>query len=184
MKGFIILCSILLAFLSEDVMAQPEVKVAFPQGRLGFSSQQGYDLVSFPGCEFTSKVGEPKLPVKQLSFVLPPYQMVKGIIINSKHQVELKGKFSILSVQPPITVGPQSQSQEFVLPKPEVYNSHNLYPLEAVRITSDGYSFGYHVVSVEVYPLQYIPGEKKLFLNERTQQSAFSSQQKRWTTGS
>ncbi len=166
MKRLIFICVILVAFLPGDAVAQSDAKVTFPQGRLEFSSQKGYDLVSFPGCEFTSKVGEPKLPVKQLSFVLPPYQRVKGVVVKSKHQVELKGEFNIFPVQQPIPVGSQTQSQEFTPPKPEVYNSHKLYPPKAVRITSDGYSFGYHLVSVEVYPLQYIPGEKKLFLNE------------------
>ncbi len=166
MKKIIFLSLILMATLAGDAFAQPGAKVTFPQGDISFSSRKGYDLVSFPGCEFTSKVGEPKLPVKQLSFVLPPYQRVKGVVVRSKHQVELKGEFLIFPVQQPIPVGPQAQSQEFVLPKPEIYNSHKLYPSEAIRITSNGYSFGYHLVSIEVYPLQYIPGEKKLFLNE------------------
>jgi hypothetical protein len=165
-KRVIFLCLILVTSLFWDVMAQPEAKIAFFQGDISFSSQKGYDLVSFPGCEFTSRVGEPRLPVKQLCFVLPPYQTVKGVVVKSKRQVELIGEFNIFPVQPPITLGFQTQSQELVLPKPEVYNSNEPYPQEAVRITSDGYSFGYHLVSVEVYPLQYIPSEKKLLLNE------------------
>ncbi len=166
MKKSLFLCIILLAPISGKVTAQPEAKVTFSKAELAFSSSKGYDLVSFPGCEFTSRVGEPKLPVRQLSFVLPPHQTVKGIKVKSKHQVRLKGEFNIFPVQQPIPIGPMEQGQEFISPKPEVYSSNKLYPPEVVKITSDGYSFGYHLVSVEVYPLQYIPGEKKLFLNE------------------
>jgi len=165
-KKFVFLCLVLLVSLSGNATAQPGAKVTFSQENISFSSRKGYDLVSFPGCEFTFKVGEPKLPVKQLSFVLSPYQNVRGVVVNSKHQVELKGEFSIFPVQQPIPLGPWLQSQKFTLPKPEIYSSNKLYPPEVVRITSDGYSFGYHLVSVEIYPLQYIPGEKKLFLNE------------------
>lgn len=72
-------------------------------------------------------------------------------------------RFLILPVAPPISIG-----NDFMLsslnPDDVIYNSSLPYPTEKVKIISDVYEHGYHLVTIEICPFEYIPSNKELSL--------------------
>ncbi len=56
---------------------------------------------------------------------------------------------------------------DFVGPDPTIYNSNTPFPAATATIANDTSPFGYHVVSVNICPFEYLPLQKKLFRYEQ-----------------
>ncbi|MDA3838368.1 MAG: C25 family cysteine peptidase [Candidatus Delongbacteria bacterium] len=126
-------------------------------------SQNGYDAILIEGdYEFTKEIGNPQLPCKTLSYIIPLESSVENITINST-QLEIidDREYNVLPTQPPLETD-DGDIIEFVLPNEEVYSSGLLYPNKILEIKSEEYRFGYHIVTVEVYPVQYDTDSKEL----------------------
>ncbi|MCL2311689.1 MAG: hypothetical protein FWC41_04265 [Firmicutes bacterium] len=83
---------------------------------------RGFDEITIEGCSFTNEIGNPQLPVKVLSFVLPYNSTVTGIDINSVVSEKLNGNYYIFPAQPPRRLD-GSEPPPFVEPNPEIYGS-------------------------------------------------------------
>jgi len=131
---------------------------------LTFSTRNGYNVVSFKGRHYTNTVGSPQIPVKTLSFLVPIDQKVSSIVINNTTIQQLSGSYNIYPAQTPIPTNRAVASAGFDNPNPSVYNSANPYPGITYSVRSDGYPLGYHVVTINFYPLQFIPASRILNL--------------------
>jgi len=142
--------------------------VCFSLSDLSFSKvkRRGfvYDVVGVSYCPFMSKVGGPMLPVKGVQLVVPPDAKVGSVTVLSFDEVEVPGIYNIFPAQPPQPVGTSFLELEFVEPCQAVYASTSPYPGALVECVGDGFLAGYHIVTFSVYPLQYLPLEKKLVL--------------------
>jgi len=87
-----------------------------------FKQNEGYDEIRINECSLTGDVGNPQLPVKIISYVLPYNSTVTSIEINSVAQQKLSGNYYIYPAQPPRRLG-GSESPPFVEPNPEIYGS-------------------------------------------------------------
>ena len=114
-------------------------------------------------CTFTNEIGNPQLPVKIVSYVLPYNSTVIEIEINSITQEKLSGNYYIFPTQKQRKID-GSESPIFVEPNLEIYNSNVPYPNKTVEIISDGYTHGYHVVTVAIYPIEYHPASREIYL--------------------
>ncbi|MCL2312575.1 MAG: hypothetical protein FWC41_08865 [Firmicutes bacterium] len=62
---------------------------------------RGFDEVTIEECSFTNEIGNPQLPVKVLSYVLPYNSTVTSVEVNSVTQQKLEGNYYIFPTQPP-----------------------------------------------------------------------------------
>ncbi|HXU26702.1 MAG TPA: C25 family peptidase propeptide domain-containing protein [Bacteroidia bacterium] len=127
---------------------------------LSFTTKSGYNVVSFANGQSTMQVGAPQLPSKTLSFVIPVDQMVSSINITGTSTVSVAGSYTMYPTQP----GRISDSLAFVNPDTSIYNHNTAYPSVQYTPTDDGYPFGYHVVTITFYPVQYKPTSHALIV--------------------
>ena len=123
-----------------------------------------YDIVSIKNCSYTEEAGNPQLPVKIISYLLPYNSTVTSIDVSVTLQ-KLQGNYYIFPAQPERYLD-GSDPPAFVEPNLEVYNSNTPYPSNTVEIINDGYTHGYHVVTVKIYPVEYHPTDREIYLRD------------------
>ena len=120
----------------------------------------GYQIINFENTLLTGKAGEPTLPYKDVSLLLPPGEIAESIEIIGYEETELVGFFELYPQQhsQPISEG---RSGEFVKDL-EVYNSDVQYPEKLYGELSthfmNGYSFGFSAFT----PIKYFPSTGKI----------------------
>jgi len=111
----------------------------------------------------TDIVGQPELPVYIQSFVVPVDAQITGIKVNNLSKQKLAGTYYIHPAQPPLPVSFDGVS-DFILPDPAVYNSSLPYPGKQAEIISDDVYLGYRIITVRLYPVEYNPKTKELYI--------------------
>ena len=152
---FVLLCTVSHAQISGTIEWEQDVD---------FSIQTGteYTEVLISSMCYTEEVGSPKIPYCVKHFVLPNNAEVSTIRITSVNKRLIGENLLVIPAQYPTPVGEGYSS--WVDPNKEVYNSPNPFPGQYAEVVSDGEDFGYHIVSVKFYPIEYIPLERKLYL--------------------
>jgi hypothetical protein len=138
-------------------------QVTFTIDDFSFSKVDGYDLVLLKDGAYLTDVGKPKLPTKSLRVVIPPGLKIAGITIDKTSELKLEGSFIIYPFQEFkaefLPLGP------FAKPDPVVYSLANEYPGNLVISVGESYTCGsYKIAHLLVFPLQYVPKSKKLYL--------------------
>ena len=123
-----------------------------------------YNKIFLNNAHYTDVVGQPELPVYIRSFVIPIDAQITGVTVNSVNKQKMEGTYHIYPVQPPRPVSFNADFADFVLPDSVVYNSSMPYPGKQVEIISDDRYLGYRIVTVRLYPVEYIPLTKELFV--------------------
>ncbi len=138
-----------------------EKEVTFNIDDLTFSSLEGYDLVKLKGCKSTVEIGAPLLPRASFSILIPQGAEVVDIEVVSFAKEEITGEYNIYPTQHP---QPFLKDKVFpsVEPDKDIYASNLPYPEKIAENPKTGSMGGYKLASLLVYPLQYIPAEKKL----------------------
>ncbi len=138
-------------------------EISFSPNGLEFDEMKGYDVVRLKGCTPTTIIGEPELALKPIMVLIPPHARVKNVEIISVEKVSVQRSLRILPVQHP-EVYSVHEPFPFVEPKEEVYAHTAEYPGVLAKITHTGTKGGYRIVTITLYPLQYIPKQGKLSL--------------------
>lgn len=153
-----------LFFLVFSISAgEIEKTVSFSKVDLHFSEEKGYDVVKLKGCMYTHEVGAPLLPCKGISVLIPPGAEVVLVEAIDYNREEIPGEYNIYPTQPPQPISYKVESK-FVPPDPKIYQSNSEYPGKLVEIANTGAIGGYRIANILVYPIRYIPGEKRLVL--------------------
>jgi hypothetical protein len=151
-----------LAFFSPAV-AQINYHLFFSENDLSFNRRNGYDLVDLKNAEKIEEIGKPDLPLKLLHLLIPNDSEVESLIITGKSYEAIEGEYLISPALPDektkgiIEHTWASQDQK-------TYDSDSLYPGKLAEILESGYLAGNQIVTIALYPLQYRPQSKKLFL--------------------
>ncbi len=154
---------LLILFIPSLLAAQINDSINISKSDLSIQKELGYDRFIFDDLFSTEEIGNPELPVRIESYVLPIDAKVAGITLNSINRQKLSGEYYIFPAQPPRILD-WSDPPEFVEPNPQIYNSTTPYPGKSFEIISDGYGHGYHIVTVKIYPVEYIPKTREIFL--------------------
>ena len=137
--------------------------VPFSEPTFGSRTIQGseYTLITIPGCiGLGQTAGEPALPVKFITLLLPARTTVADIQIDGvpvhldTSALNLVAK-PILPYQHPVPIG-DTETQQFDM-NMQIYASNAAYPGTLRSDYKIGYSHGYALVNFGVYPLQYQP---------------------------
>jgi hypothetical protein len=120
-----------------------------------------FTSISMPGCISIGKeIGEPMLPIKSISILLPPMSTISSISVTgepkvvSVEQIDLINS-PIMPTQSDVPIG-HEPLQDFTIDN-TIYSSSNFYPEQQYINYSVGYSKGYTIASVSLNPMQYNP---------------------------
>jgi len=141
-----------------------EHTVEFSADALSFDKIQNYDIVHLKERSYFNQVGKPMLPMKMIKIALPEGMSVERLRVISKDYQDLNGEFDIFPSQPPLEIDQDDANLTFVAPEPEVYSSSQPYPAVAAEFIRQSDLAGQAMAEVSIYPLQYIPSEKRLRL--------------------
>jgi hypothetical protein len=147
----------------------PAMPLSFAEETLEFRQRplegEQYDLITVRGLDLSRETGLPCLPVKTVSFYIPRGTTVKSIRLESVESTRLPGSYLIVPSQPEVPLVPGA-AEEYALPDETVYSSSEPYPLSPVSQVDTGYMAGRQIASVRIFPLQYVPAEREVILNE------------------
>ncbi|MFH1100489.1 MAG: C25 family cysteine peptidase [Methanobacteriota archaeon] len=136
------------------------------------TQDQRYNQVTIPGLPNHGDLGKPVLPVKHVVLVLPfEKQMTHLEIAYPQQFIKQYDTLFIESGQLPTpdTGWIQGNHTQCVEPDKTVYSSEDPYPSQLSGNIRLQHCRGYTLVSVDLYPLQYLPGLRELhYYNEIT----------------
>lgn len=154
---------LLLCLFPIFIHAQVTGVVNWRYEELSFEKYSQYDKIVY-GNNYSSEIGKPELPVCIQSWVVPVNAEITGIDKTVTGKNKLSGSYFVFPVQPPVPVNGQMSSDTFFEPDSIIYNSIVPFPGEQIKVISDRFVMGYHVVTVEISPLEYIPLARELYL--------------------
>ena len=166
----LIFAVLFFSFLSEAIADFYHQTINFDKENLKFGKVNGYDFVSInqeKDIELSQEIGNPQLPFKIARLYLPQGKEISQITIIAKESEYLDGEFSIYPAQPPQILSKSENEIDFIQPTKGIYESSKVYPERIVKIAKQGYFAGYNIGAILVYPLQFIPSEKKLIFNSK-----------------
>ncbi|MDH4223044.1 MAG: C25 family cysteine peptidase [candidate division Zixibacteria bacterium] len=161
-------CCILLliitipSIISSDVGYRLQYVTEFSREELSFDNLLGYDRVLLKDATSVKDVAKPMLPLKEIMIALPPGLSVREVRVIDEKAEELPGKYMIIPNQPPMSMNFTEEEIEFVGPDQQVYSSIQPYPAKLAQFIRQSDLAGQGIAHILVYPLQYIPSEKRL----------------------
>ena len=125
-----------------------------------------FHLVAINDLGMMTALGEPCLPVKVVHVYVPQGSQIRRVVVESQSAVSLPGEYLILPGQREIPLS-SFEPPEAVMPNQEIYASPLPYPASPVSVGSVGSMAGRRIASIQVFPLQYVPAERRLIFNDR-----------------
>jgi len=135
--------------------------VSFSPSDLSLEKENGFDRISLKGSANTLTAGSPLLPVKTICLLLPVNTEVVGVFVSAEQHVPL-GEYSVLPTQSDEKTD-GSDIKEWTAPDPRIYDTDSPYPGKRAELLDEGYLGGNHLVTLAVYPLEYLPQSKRLY---------------------
>ena len=122
---------------------------------------QTFYSINIPGLISGGEPGTPALPVKSLCLLIPPGKNVIDVEVTSCTPVELSGEYMVWPNQEsfPITNPPDYSTP----PNPAIYDSDTPYPSHLASLPRSQTMRGYHLCMVDIYPVQYIPQQHRIW---------------------
>lgn len=165
MKRIIPLIFLLLAgymTVRAQISGQAEVNV----NDLSFSKQDGYDVIRWNGGDYKiQQAGAPELPVILKTYVVPLEAKLTGVEVSVSNRMAVNGNFMPYPVQPPIPITEKQDEVKFTQPDASIYQGTEVYPKIKAQIVADYNEMGYHLVTVQLHPVEYDPVSQKLFVS-------------------
>ncbi len=154
----------LLAFITSLIRAGVITEtIEFAPADFQFTTQNGYDVVTLQGQVTTTEKGKPYLPAVTYYYLIPPTAEITSAKVVSYSIYDFTGKYTPYPGQ---AVRPFSAKGNipFVEPDAGVYGSAEPYPRDIVRAIPSGSLSGYRLAGIILYPVQFLPADKKLRL--------------------
>ncbi len=164
-----LLVAVSVMFLTTPVLSDEGYKVSytaeFSVDDLSFDKLLGFDVVTLKDGGYLSDLGKPMLPSKELKIALPYGMAVTTVQVVNTMQEEISGEYNVFPAQPPIKIGASPSDAGFVKPDGKIYASTQPYPTELLYFVHQTDLAGQGMAVVQLYPLQYVPSEKRLILH-------------------
>jgi len=132
-----------------------------PSKKITIANNQDFTKVEMKGCiGIGSTAGEPTLPKKPVSILLPPMKTVKDIEIIGEPIIFDNCEEPVIPYQNPVPFG--SEQNDFLMSN-SLYSSDINYPGTLNEDYQIGYCRGYTILNVVLNPVQYNPAQNKIF---------------------
>ena len=161
---------VFFAFCVNPLLAEEGFKIQytaqFSTGVLSFDKLKGYDVVGLKDGDegLLAELGKPRLPTKGLKIALPAGMAVKNVYVVDTKSEEIPGTYNIFPSQPPLRTGSSEGDVDFVQPDKGTYASIQPYPSKLMEFVQQADLAGQGIAVIQVFPLQYVPAEKRLVL--------------------
>lgn len=109
------------------------------------------DNINWKTNNVTTETGAPKLPVYEVTYVLPVDAKVSDIKFTRKERKLLKQNVNITPVEKQIPTSAEQQD-DITQQKSNVYDLDSPYPNILYEIKEDGFMQGYHIIILRIYP--------------------------------
>jgi len=160
-------CTVFFFFTLVAFAGVSEREVTFSSDDLSFTEIEGYDFVKLEGCGSTTReIGAPSLPRAAFSLLIPQGAEVTSVEIVTIDKEEIAGEYKVYPTQHPQPFI-KGKVFPFVEPDEDIYAQTTPYPQEIIENPHTGSMGGYRLASLLIYPLQYIPADKKLIFHSR-----------------
>jgi hypothetical protein len=140
------------------------VTITFSSNDFSFETQTGYDVVRLNDSEYTTDVGKPMIPLKNIKIALPENMRATHVTILNVQQQPVDGRYLIYPTQPPQPTDTPRQEIQFIQPDRQTYHSSQSYPTSYLELTGQNDLAGQSMADLTVYPLHYLPAEQKISL--------------------
>ena len=148
------------------IFAQIGGEVEVNVNELSFSRQNGYDVIRWNGgADKIRQTGAPELPVILKTYVIPLEARLTGIDVSVSNRMPVDGTFTPYPVQQPIPIDTETGGVEFTQPDTSIYQGTEIYPKAKAQIVADYNEMGFHLVTVQLHPVEYDPVSHQLFVS-------------------
>uniref|UniRef100_A0A7C4U717 T9SS type A sorting domain-containing protein n=1 Tax=candidate division WOR-3 bacterium TaxID=2052148 RepID=A0A7C4U717_UNCW3 len=165
-RFYVVVLFVFVGYLwsGEIVMTRVFSKDGFMVKHLG-----DYDIVELKGFPSETRIGEPRLPDVRENVLIPSGSIPLGVEIISQEVEELPGEYNIIPTQKdvPLPMPGKNFEIEPPLPNPYIYSQDKIYPYEKITLLGSGNKNGFTIAEVRLYPVQYNPIKKKLYLTTK-----------------
>ncbi|MFC1501889.1 C25 family cysteine peptidase [bacterium] len=120
----------------------------------------GYQTIGFSNSLLSGKTGEPLLPYRAVTLLLPPGEAAILIEVSVEDPTEISGVFKLCPGQPNRPVSEQ-KGGEFYINK-TVYQMDSSYPQSSYGEWRTSYMNGYALMMTTITPLKYNPVRGKI----------------------
>jgi hypothetical protein len=125
-----------------------------------------FQLVALGDLGTVTEPGKPCLPARVVHVYVPRGSEISGVIVQSRSAESLPGEYLLMPGQREIPLS-SFEPAEAVMPDREVYALETPYPASPVSVASVGSMAGRAIASLMVFPIQYVPAERRLIFNQR-----------------
>lgn len=147
-------------FIVPSMMATIQHRVIFSSENIVITQDTvnaiAFSKVKYAGLVNTGDVGSPSLPVKYLTFSVPYDAYNISVVANTINETNIELPSIVFPEQEKRTL---NDVEEFSFAEPDslIYNSSEmLYPMNIATVVDEGFYFGnHHIVTIEVFPIQY-----------------------------
>ncbi len=167
LRGDVYLCAALVLTAAATSAAAGELSLSFEfdAGDLVIERSGEYDVVRLPGTHRTVEEGRPELPARIVRLALPPGTVASAVRCDVGSRAEFAGPYRVRPLQPEVPLSRQ-EPVRWVDPDETVYGADGPYPASPCVLLDTGYAAGQPIATVAVYPVQYVPSEGRLLVNE------------------
>jgi len=141
-----------------------QYKAEFSKENFSFDKLKGYDKIRFKEGTYLTDVAKPMLPSREIQIAIPAGMKVTKVYASDTKSEEIFGEYNIFPAQPPARTSLSEDEIKFVEPDIETYRSTQPYPSKLVEFIRQSDLAGQSIAYFRLYPLQYVPGEKRLEL--------------------
>ncbi|MCL1934718.1 MAG: C25 family cysteine peptidase [Candidatus Azobacteroides sp.] len=144
------------------IQAQIKGEVKFDRKEIKVVKEDGFDRFFSTENFYIEEPGSPALPVLLKSYLIPVDADNVTVNIQNLSKQKEAGQFIVYPAQPPVSVG--AINSVFIPPNRKIYDSETLFPNKSAEIFSDEFYLGYRIVTVRLYPIEYNPKAKELYV--------------------
>jgi hypothetical protein len=121
-----------------------------------------YDRITIPGCPNSGNTGQPALPAKGASILLPYGTEVESVEIVAGEKVLLGDGFFIEPVSPQGKLTSAPVEPLLPVPDEQIYSSDQPFPGDMFRNVGTQVFRGYNILILRLQPVQYTPTSGEL----------------------
>jgi hypothetical protein len=134
------------------------VNLEFKAEDFEFSKFNGYDIIRYPDGGFTTELGKPSLPLKNILVAVPNEMKATNVNILEIEKIELQSSFNIIPAQAPQKIGARPNIP-FIKNDIDDIESYPSMIVEFIGMTDFA---GQGIAILTIYPLQYNTNLKTL----------------------
>lgn len=138
-----------------------EIRFTLNLSKVKLYEVENYDYIKVADLKPFTKPGEPQLPMKTFVIKFPLNVKIKDVKVVSGSYVEILNELNIVPMPEPIRWGEKSLPE--YKPDKKVYSLDSYFPGKIIKYEI-GKDNQYQYVYIRIFPLQYIPSQKKAIL--------------------